>query len=142
MRNSWGPPASGAQVGGAERKDGQGRIDSGHKAASTTRAACVPSAPPALPCPSQGDTPASARGVPENIQQGGSFPLSQDTETSTRSRASGRTAALLGYFYTVPLWSAACGKEPQQEAAALMHAKAWKRGLGKTRRHRERDSPS
>lgn len=33
-------PASGTQVGGAERRDGQGRTDRGHKGASATRAVC------------------------------------------------------------------------------------------------------
>lgn len=35
-----GSPASGTQVGGAERRDGQGGTDSRHKGASAARAVC------------------------------------------------------------------------------------------------------
>lgn len=98
-----GSPASGTQVGRAERKEGQGRTDSRHKGASATRADSVPSTSSALPCPSQGNTPAAARGVPENTQQRRGLPSTPRTETSTRSHANGRTAAELGYFYTASL---------------------------------------
>lgn len=109
-----GSPASGTQAGGAERKDGQGRTDSGHRGASVTSADGAPSA---LLCPSQGDTPVPARGVPENTQQGGGFSLSQDTEPSARPRV----------ICTPPVWDLQrAGKNRSTNACKGMEKRARK----------------